>query len=164
MAFLFPMEKLFESFVSFWLKKCAKDFKVKTQESGKYLLQDEENKDIFCLKPDIIMRGKDRIIIVDTKWKIPDSSIDEKKYGISQSDLYQMRAYASKYRLESKRVRVVLIYPQCERTKELEKSWQNKQWIFKASKMDLESRDFINASKMYCNGISISLAFAPLLS
>ena len=62
-------------------KKCAKDFKVKTQESGKYLLQDEKNKDIFCLKPDIIMRGKDRIIIVDTKWKIPDSSIDEKKYG-----------------------------------------------------------------------------------
>ena len=164
MAFLFPMEKLFESFVGFWLKKCAKDFKVKTQESGKYLLQDEENKDIFCLKPDIIMRGKDRIIIVDTKWKIPDSNSSEKKYGISQSDLYQMWAYASKYRLESKHVRVVLVYPQCERTKELEKSWQNKQWTFKASKMDLESRDSINASKMYCNGISISLAFAPILS
>lgn len=163
-AFVFPMEKLFESFVGFWLKKCAKDFKVKTQESGKYLLQDEENKDIFCLKPDIIMRGKDRIIIVDTKWKIPDSNSSEKKYGISQSDLYQMWAYASKYRLESKRVRVVLVYPQCERTKELEKSWQNKQWTFKASKMDLESRDSINASKMYCNEISISLAFAPLLS
>lgn len=143
-AFLFPMEKLFESFVSFWLKKCAKDFKVKTQESGKYLLQDEEDKDIFCLKPDIVMRGKDRIIIVDTKWKIPDSSLDEKKYRISQSDLYQMWAYASKYRLESNDVRVVLIYPQCDRTKELEKS---KQWTFKANKE-----------------ISISLAFAPLLS
>ena len=32
MAFLFPMEKLFESFVGFWLKKCAKGFSVKTQE------------------------------------------------------------------------------------------------------------------------------------
>ena len=146
-AFLFPMEKLFESFVGFWLKKCANGFSVKTQESRKYLLQDENKNNIFCLKPDIIMRGKDRIIIADTKWKIPDSSLDEKKYGISQSDLYQMWAYASKYRLESKKVSVVLIYPQCERTKELEKSWQNKQWTFKANKE-----------------ISISLAFAPLLS
>ena len=150
-AFLFPMEKLFESFVSFWLKKCAKDFKVKTQESGKYLLQDEEDKDIFCLKPDIIMRGKDRIIIVDTKWKIPDSSSDEKKCGILQNDLYQMWAYASKYRLESKKVSIVLIYPQCERTKELENLCRKKQWTFKASS---ESS----------SPISISLAFAPLLS
>ena len=167
-AFVFPMEKLFESFVSFWLKKCAKDFKVKTQESSKYLLQDkedkdkdEEDKDIFCLKPDIIMRGKDRIIIVDTKWKIPDSSIDEKKCGISQNDLYQMWAYASKYRLESSNVSVVLIYPQCERTKELEKSCRNKKWTFKASVLDsTENTDQADNN----NGISISLAFAPLLS
>lgn len=151
-AFLFPMEKLFESFVGFWLKKCANGFSVKTQESSRFLLQDEKekdkkNKDIFCLKPDIVMRGKDRIIIVDTKWKIPDSSLDEKKYRISQSDLYQMWAYASKYRLESNDVRVVLIYPQCDRTKELENLCRKKQWTFKANK-----------------GISISLAFAPLLS
>ncbi|CAM3319181.1 Restriction endonuclease [Helicobacter labetoulli] len=167
-AFVFPMEKLFESFVSFWLKKCAKDFKVKTQESSKYLLQDkedkdkdEEDKDIFCLKPDIIMRGKDRIIIVDTKWKIPDSSIDEKKCGISQNDLYQMWAYASKYRLESSNVSVVLIYPQCERTKELEKSCRNKKWTFKASVLDsTENTDQADNN----NGISISLAFVPLLS
>ena len=125
-AFLFPMEKLFESFVGFWLKKCAKGFEVKTQESRKYLLQDENKNNIFCLKPDIIMRSKDRIITVDTKWKIPDSNSSEKKYGISQSDLYQMWAYASKYRLESKKVSVVLIYPQCERTKDIEELWKNK--------------------------------------
>ena len=152
-AFLFPMEKLFESFVSFWLKKCVKDFEVKTQESRKYLLQDENKNNIFCLKPDIVMRGKDRIIIVDTKWKIPDSSFDEKKYGISQSDLYQMWAYASKYCLESSKVSVVLIYPQCDRTKDIEELWKNKKWIFKASlETNIES------------SISISLAFAPLLS
>ncbi|MCI7411697.1 5-methylcytosine restriction system specificity protein McrC [Helicobacter bilis] len=125
-AFLFPMEKLFESFVGFWLKKCAKGFEVKTQESRKYLLQDENKNNIFCLKPDIIMRSKDRIITVDTKWKIPDSNSSEKKYGISQSDLYQMWAYASKYRLESKKVSAVLIYPQCERTKDIEELWKNK--------------------------------------
>ena len=160
-AFLFPMEKLFESFVSFWLKKCVKDFEVKTQESRKYLLQDEENKDIFCLKPDIVMRNDEKILIIDTKWKIPDSSFDEKKYGISQSDLYQMWVYASKYRLESSKVNVVLIYPQCDRTKELEKSWQNKQWTFKASVLN-STKNANQATNN--NGISISLAFAPLLS
>ena len=160
-AFLFPMEKLFESFVGFWLKKCANGFSVKTQESRKYLLQDENKNNIFCLKPDIIMRGKDRIIIADTKWKIPDSSSDEKKYGISQSDLYQMWVYASKYRLESSKVNVVLIYPQCDRTKELEKSWQNKQWTFKASVLN-STKNANQATNN--NGISISLAFAPLLS
>ncbi|WP_295737511.1 McrC family protein [uncultured Helicobacter sp.] len=160
-AFLFPMEKLFESFVSLWLKKCAKDFEVKTQESRKYLLQDEENKDIFCLKPDIVMRNDEKILIIDTKWKIPDSSFDEKKYGISQSDLYQMWVYASKYRLESSKVNVVLIYPQCDRTKELEKSWQNKQWTFKASVLN-STKNANQATNN--NGISISLAFAPLLS
>ena len=165
-AFLFPMEKLFESFVSFWLKKCANGFSVKTQESSRFLLQDEKEKDkknngIFCLKPDIVMRGKDRIIIVDTKWKIPDSSLDEKKYGISQSDLYQMWAYASKYRLESNDVRVVLIYPQCDRTKDIEKLWKDKKWIFKASVLNFTK----NANQANNNKeISISLAFAPLLS
>ena len=159
-AFLFPMEKLFESFVGFWLKKRAKDFEVKTQESKKYLLQDKENKDIFCLKPDIVMRGKGEILIIDTKWKIPDSSTDEKKYGISQGDLYQMWAYASKYRLESNNIRVMLIYPQCERTKKLAEEWQHKQWFFKAS---LESTFFKKVdSSTQADSIAISLAFAPL--
>lgn len=53
----------------------------------------------------MIMRGKgeknDEILILDTKWKIPDSTNDKKRYGIAQSDVYQMWAYASKYALES---------------------------------------------------------------
>ena len=161
-AFLFPMEKLFESFVGFWLKKCADGFSVTTQESRKYLLQNEKQENVFCLKPDIVMRGKGEILIIDTKWKIPDSSIDEKKCGISQSDLYQMWAYASKYRLESKNVRVVLVYPQCDRTRDLAKSWQDKQWFFKAS-VDSSNVESSNASSTKLDSsISISLAFAPL--
>ena len=161
-AFLFPMEKLFESFVSFWLKKCADGFSVTTQESRKYLLQNEKQENVFCLKPDIVMRGKGEILIIDTKWKIPDSSIDEKKCGISQSDLYQMWAYASKYRLESKKVSVVLIYPKCERTRDLAKLWQDKQWFFKAS-VDSSDIESSNASSTKLDSsISISLAFAPL--
>ena len=188
-AFVFPMEKLFESFVSFWLKQCAdKDLRITTQESSKYLLCDEGGKKIFCLMPDIIMRAKKgaAIIIADTKWKIPNSSTDEKKYGISQGDLYQMWAYASKYRLESKNVRVVLIYPQCERTKKLEKEWQHKQWSFKASLESTQCKKVDSSAEVDCHAdksarndnatavsekvdssaktdpITISLAFAPL--
>ena len=169
-AFLFPMEKLFESFVGFWLKKCANGFSVKTQESRKYLLQDENKNNIFCLKPDIVMRNDEKILIIDTKWKIPDSSLDEKKYGISQNDLYQMWAYASKYRLESSKVNVVLIYPQCDRTKDIEELWKNKKWIFKASieKNAESSKDSIkldsnqNKDAMPESSISIFLAFASL--
>lgn len=159
-AFLFPMEKLFESFVSFWLKKCADGFSVTTQESRKYLLQNEKQENVFCLKPDIVMRGKGEILIIDTKWKIPDSSIDEKKCGISQSDLYQMWAYASKYRLESKKVSVVLIYPKCERTRDLAKLWQDKQWFFKASVKSTQCKKV--DSNTQTDSIAISLAFAPL--
>lgn len=160
-ALLFPMEKLFESYVSFWLKKCANGFSVKTQESQKYFIQDENKKNVFCLKPDIILRGKGEIVIIDTKWKIPDSNANENKYGISQGDLYQMWAYASKYQLECKdSVRVVLIHPQCEQTQELQESWHNKQWTFKASRLDLKSLD--SKSNTPSNKISLSLAFAPL--
>ena len=54
------MEKLFESFVSFWLKKCADGFSVTTQDR-KYLLQNEKQENVFCLKPDIVMRGRGRV-------------------------------------------------------------------------------------------------------
>ena len=176
-ALLFPMERLFESFVGYWCKRVACDYEVKTQESSKYLIAEskeaiDKSGGLFALKPDMVMRGRgksnDEIIILDTKWKIPDSTNDEKRYGIAQSDVYQMWAYASKYakkesrkesnqqsyqqqNTESKKVSVWLIYPLCERTEALKKEWaeSNKKWYFKASK-DLD------------NPIGIALSFFPL--
>lgn len=176
---LFPMEQLFESFVAHWIKRNVREvgeYEVKCQEkSSKYLMTEsrdlEQSGGLFALNPDMIMRGKgekkSEILILDTKWKIPDSKGDEKKHGIAQADLYQMWAYASKYALESKRressrgnsketeskVSVWLIYPLCERTKALAQEWQDskKHWHFKAS-IDTH------------NPISLSLAFFPLLS
>lgn len=43
--------------------------------------------------------------VADAKWKILDDR--EKKLGISQSDLYQMAGYATRYRVD----RLALIYP-----------------------------------------------------
>lgn len=178
---LFPMERLFESFVGYWCKRVACDYEVKTQESSKYLIAEskeaiDKSGGLFALKPDMVMRGRgksnDEIIILDTKWKIPDSTNNEKRYGIAQSDVYQMWAYASKYakkesrkesnqqsyqqqNTESKKVSVWLIYPLCERTEALQEKLQKptqgqpKQWYFKASK-DLD------------NPIGIALSFFPL--
>lgn len=170
-ALLFPMEKLFESFVAHWVKKVSQDsYKVKAQESSKYLMIDSNEKDFkkdcFLLKPDLVLKIKnenkiDKIIILDTKWKIPDSSKNERQYGIAQSDLYQMWAYASKYaHSEKSNVNVWLIYPQCARTNELQKQWESKKWYFKASLDSKENANNVESSAD--SGISLSLGFFPL--
>lgn len=158
-ALLFPMERLFESFVGYWCKRVACDYEVKTQERIYYLMRDSQE-DIFQLKSDMVMRGEENgeIIILDTKWKIPDSTNDEKRHGIAQADLYQMWAYASKYAKKKpsseSKVSVWLVYPLCEKTKDLQTKWaeSSKKWYFKASQ-DSENSE---------NHISIALSFFPL--
>ena len=150
-ALLFPMEKLFESFVAFHLKKNANDYRLTTQAASKNLIKNEKDENLFQLKPDIVLyypNNPQKIIIADTKWKILNSKNDGKKYasdkrkcGVSENDLYQMFAYASKYKAKE----VILIYPLCEQTKDLKNEWNsNKEWTFKA------------------NDIRLKLAFFPL--
>lgn len=136
-ALLFPMEKLFESFVAFWLKRNNKGkYNITTQESKKYLIEDSKQESIFMLKPDIVMKCGNEILILDTKWKIPSNA--DKKCGVSQDDLYQLWAYASKYKLDTETIKVYIIYPQCERIESLYKEWQNNnKWCFKANR-DIE--------------------------
>ncbi|KGM37719.1 McrC family protein [Streptococcus sinensis] len=125
-ALLFPMEKIFEAYIAKQLKtkcseelktksskelktKCSK-WKVETQKRSKYLFDVPKK---FGLKPDIYMSQEGmKSFVLDTKWKklIEDKS---KNYGISQSDMYQMYAYAYKYDVEN----VILIYPKDEEVK-----------------------------------------------
>jgi 5-methylcytosine-specific restriction enzyme subunit McrC len=95
-ALLFDMNYLFESYVGDIFKK---NYKNVILQHKKYHLF--ENPQKFLLKPDIVINNGE--IILDTKWKI----IQEEK-DISQSDLYQMFAYACKY---EKCKKVYLIYP-----------------------------------------------------
>lgn len=107
-ALLFPMEKVFESYVAKYVKKFFKDYEVKTQHKGKYLF----NK--FALRPDIVLKRKDEsIIIMDTKWKRLEK---KRNYGISQNDMYQMYVYAKKYETSE----VYLLYPKNEEIKPTE--------------------------------------------
>lgn len=113
-ALLFDMNKLFESFVTWHLKRvCGNERVIKTQESHKYLLE-VGGVSKFQIKPDIVCRGGNSggnsvVFIADTKWKILESS-EAKTDGIAQSDLYQMFAYLAKYECENG----FLIYPQIE--------------------------------------------------
>ncbi len=94
-ALLFPMEKVFESYVAQQTKKyfIPKGWKVSTQDSRYSLFSSPQ---MFNLRPDIVLRRAGRTIVMDTKWKnlIPDS---RKNYGISRDDMYQMYAYSKKY-------------------------------------------------------------------
>lgn len=107
-ALLFPMEKIFESYIAGLVRKqLAPGIHMKIQDSRHSLF--DQPSQTFALRPDIILEGGgDRPIVLDTKWKMLSSS--KSNYGISQADMYQMYAYGKKYKAES----VVLIYPKSD--------------------------------------------------
>ena len=105
-ALLFPMEKLFESFVAHELGGIVGDeWELSTQDSKFYLFDDPK---IFKLRPDLVLRrGDGTSVVMDTKWKklIPNP---RKNYGISQADMYQMYAYSRKYQAKD----IWVLYPE----------------------------------------------------
>ena len=103
-ALLFPMERLFESYIAEKLRKALdlKKHNLKAQDSKHHLFEKK-----FALRPDIVVENKESetCIVMDTKWKL--LNLYSNNYGISQSDMYQMYAYGKKYKTE----KVVLLYP-----------------------------------------------------
>lgn len=110
LALLFDMNRLFEAYVASQLRKpvWAQGLQLREQGPQKYLIRREaDGACLFMMKPDMaILDQKVVIAIADAKWKILDES--DKKMGISQSDLYQMAGYASRYGVK----RLALVYPQ----------------------------------------------------
>ena len=105
-ALLFPMEKVFESYVAQQLKRALADLNwdISTQDKGYYLFDSPRQ---FALRPDIVIARDDgSVVILDTKWK---SLVDNPRinYGISQADMYQMYAYSKKYNTPE----IWLLYP-----------------------------------------------------
>lgn len=104
-ALLFPMEKIFESYISKQLKNISSNYSGYKMETQTQYLFDEPRK--FRLKPDIyISMNSNPYKVLDIKWKRLNTDF-KNNYGISQSDMYQMYAYAYKYNVED----IVLIYP-----------------------------------------------------
>lgn len=107
-AILFPMEKIFESYISTLMKKYIKKYHVFNQDSKYYLFDNtSNNKGYYKLIPDIVLSNESTTIIIDTKWKI----LIEK--GPTQADLYQMYAYFTRYnhKKNSEINKVILLYP-----------------------------------------------------
>ncbi len=102
-AFLLPMEYVFEDFIFGFIKKEIEEVSAKTQIGSTYL-DTEEN---FALRPDLMLKMTHKTIIADTKYKIVYSDDKDPKKGISQSDLYQMLAYAVRFKIDE----IILFYP-----------------------------------------------------
>lgn len=102
-AFLLPMEYVFEDFIFGFIDKEIDEIKAKSQVGSKHL-DVEEN---FKLKPDLKLFFDNRSIVADTKYKIVYDDEKDAKKGISQTDLYQMLAYAVRFKVNE----IVLYYP-----------------------------------------------------
>ena len=114
-SLLFPMEVVFEAFVAKCLpRQLVPKRIVRTQARNHHLARHREQ-NWFQLKPDLVVQSDiSDLIVLDTKWKLLDSvkANGTEKYGLSQSDFYQMLAYGQSY-LEGKGD-VVLIYPKTD--------------------------------------------------
>jgi 5-methylcytosine-specific restriction enzyme subunit McrC len=108
LALLFPMEKVFESFVAVKLRKLVGiGINIRTQDMT-YSLFDTPRR-AFALRPDIVLEFGKHKVVMDTKWKLLSDT--ERNSGISQLDMYQMYAYGKKYGAD----RIVLLYPYSDR-------------------------------------------------
>lgn len=112
LSLLFPMEKLFESYVTRSLQRqMAHGFALKAQ-ARQFSLAIHQEKPMFQLEPDLLVRdGAGRnVAVLDCKWKrIEQAHSGKEKYGISQNDMYQMLAYGCTY-LRGQGV-MYLVYP-----------------------------------------------------
>lgn len=102
-AFLLPMEYVFEDFIFGFIDKELEKISAKAQRSDIHL---DEGK-VFNLKPDLWLKTEYKSLIADTKYKIVYSDEKDLQKGISQSDLYQMLAYAVRFEVDE----IIIFYP-----------------------------------------------------
>jgi 5-methylcytosine-specific restriction enzyme subunit McrC len=102
-AFLLPMEYVFEDFIYGFIDQEIESIKANAQNMSKSL----DKSELFKLRPDLMLQYGDKRIIADTKCKIIYNNDSDPKNGLSQSDLYQMVAYAIRFELTD----IVLFYP-----------------------------------------------------
>jgi 5-methylcytosine-specific restriction enzyme subunit McrC len=117
-ALLFPMERLFEEYVGAGLRKHFRHpAKVRPQAGTKSLVT-HKNVPYFRLRPDYVVEiaGEPKFV-VDAKWKLINAALSgtDKKYGLAQSDLYQLYAYGNKYLTHGdEKKTLVLAYPRTD--------------------------------------------------
>lgn len=108
-ALLFDMNDLFEGYIGKTLRNALRRHRTRVllQHSACHLVKEATTGHrLFRLRPDIvIVDGQTTCCILDTKWK--RLRPNQRKTGVSQSDLYQMYAYAGRHQCHS----ILLLYP-----------------------------------------------------
>lgn len=115
-SLLFPMERLFEKYVTHYLKKRVSHGRVIAQAASQYLVRHTpalaaQEKRWFCLKPDLLLQSATGSQVLDIKWKLLNGALNNgnDKYQISQNDFYQLLAYGTRYMAGEGNM--LLIYP-----------------------------------------------------
>ncbi|MBN5030012.1 McrC family protein [Stenotrophomonas maltophilia] len=109
-SMMFPMEKLFERYVGACLvRQFGRDWRV-VSAASEYLCR-HRGANWFNLIPDFLLRRAGELRVLDTKWKVLDAMAGDprRKYGLKQSDFYQMFAYGERYL--SGTGEMALVYP-----------------------------------------------------
>ncbi len=112
---LLPMEYIFEDFVAgFLYKKFNREWRVEYQKSNMYLV--DHPSAIFQMQHDIFLTSRtkpSRKLIIDTKYKLrPAAFKNDKKKGVSQTDLYQMTSYGFRRGVND----LIVLYPNTSET------------------------------------------------
>ncbi len=123
-SLLFPMEKIFESYVAQQIKQILSprgwDISIQDKEYHLFYKHVKDSKQstsgypVFSLRPDIVIRSNNNesnntiTVVLDTKWKRLNKN--NSNYNISQGDMYQMYAYSKKCNCSY----VWLLYPKTE--------------------------------------------------
>ncbi|MDD4590013.1 MAG: McrC family protein [Parabacteroides sp.] len=143
LALLFPMEKVFESFVAAKFRRHLGDgVSLRTQDS-RYSLFDSPTR-AFALRPDIVLEFSGHTVVLDTKWKL--LSDNTRNSGISQSDMYQMYAYSKKYDADG----IVLLYPHSDNVSRSEFRYESDDNV----NVDISFIDLRNADNSIANLIA----------
>ena len=96
-SLLFPMEKVFENYVTHSFSRYQQHYRVTAQHPQEHLAT-IDGKEAFTTKPDIVLRDGEKIrFILDAKWKDIKGFGDDLKHGIDQADMYQLYAYGKLY-------------------------------------------------------------------
>jgi 5-methylcytosine-specific restriction enzyme subunit McrC len=114
-SFLFPMERLFEKYVEAILRtRMAEGWRLIGQ-ARRHSLVLHRGEPWFWLRPDLMVEREGRpVAVLDAKWKQISALLDDpsSKYGLSESDFYQMAVYGQRYLKGSGEL--FLVFPRSE--------------------------------------------------
>nr|WP_282599725.1 hypothetical protein [Priestia megaterium] len=93
-SLLFEMNDLFEKYIAALMTKVTKHIVHEQHNKYRLLVKENNNRDIFQLKPDIVVDNGINQVIIDKKWK---SLTAGNRSGVKREDLFQMYAYLTRY-------------------------------------------------------------------